>query len=90
VLKQVTGDTHANVQVKVKRTRTVEANYNAHANLRLGFKRTSQQRELGWTTDTLTKGDLIWQEKQITRQTLKKGSYDRLGTRTQLIHKETT
>jgi hypothetical protein len=27
VLKQVTGDTHANVQVKVERTRTVEANY---------------------------------------------------------------
>jgi hypothetical protein len=27
MLKQVTGDTHANVQVKVKRTRTVEANY---------------------------------------------------------------
>jgi hypothetical protein len=66
VLKQVTGDTHANVQVMVKRTRTVEANYNAHANLRLGFKRTSLQRELGWTTDTLTKGDLIWQEEQIT------------------------
>jgi hypothetical protein len=37
VLKQVTGDTHANVQVKVKRTRTVEANYNAHTKLRLGL-----------------------------------------------------
>jgi hypothetical protein len=46
VLKQVTGDTHDNVQVMVKRTRPVEANYNAHANLRLGFKRTSLQREL--------------------------------------------
>jgi hypothetical protein len=56
MLKQVIGDTHANVQVKVKRTRTVESNYSAHANLRLGFKRTSLQRELGWTTDTLTKG----------------------------------
>jgi hypothetical protein len=59
VLKQVTGDTHDNVQVMVKRTRPVEANYNAHANLRLGFKRTSLQRELRWTTDILTKGDLI-------------------------------
>jgi hypothetical protein len=47
MLKQVTGDTHANVQVKVKPTRTVEANYGAHANHRLGFKRTSLQRELG-------------------------------------------
>jgi hypothetical protein len=63
VFKQVTGDTHAIVQVKVKRTRMVEANYNAHAKLRLGFKRTSLQRELEWTTDTLTKGDLIWQKK---------------------------
>jgi hypothetical protein len=59
VLKQVTGDTHANLQVKVKQTRMVEANYNAHTNFRLGFRRTSLQRELGWTTDTLTKGDLI-------------------------------
>jgi hypothetical protein len=67
VLKQVTGDTHANVQVKVKRTRKVEANYHAHTNLRLGFRRTSLQRELGWTTDTLTKGDLIWQEKTDNR-----------------------
>jgi hypothetical protein len=58
VLKQVTADTHANVQVKVKWMRMVEANYNAHTNLRLGFRRTSLQRELGWTTDTLTKGDL--------------------------------
>jgi hypothetical protein len=47
VLKQVTGDTHANVQFKVKRTRTVEANYNGHTNFRLGFRRTSLQRELG-------------------------------------------
>jgi hypothetical protein len=47
MLKQVTGDTHANVQVKVERTRTVEANYNTHTNLRLGFRRTSLQRELG-------------------------------------------
>jgi hypothetical protein len=47
VLKQVTGDTHANVQVKVERTRMVKANYNAHTNLRLGFRRTSLQRELG-------------------------------------------
>jgi hypothetical protein len=47
VLKQVTSDTHANIQVKVKRTRTVEANYNAHANFRLEFKRTSPQRQLG-------------------------------------------
>jgi hypothetical protein len=39
VLKQVTGDTHANVQVKVKRTRRVEANYNAHTNLRLGLEK---------------------------------------------------
>jgi hypothetical protein len=46
VLKQVTGDTHANVQVKVKRTRMVEENYNAHTNLRLGFTRTSLRREL--------------------------------------------
>jgi hypothetical protein len=37
VLKQVTGDTHANVQVKVERTRTVEANYNAHTNLEVGL-----------------------------------------------------
>jgi hypothetical protein len=37
VLKQVIGDTHANIQVKVKRTRMVEANYNAHTNLRLGL-----------------------------------------------------
>jgi hypothetical protein len=58
VLKQVTGDTHDNVQVKMKWTRMVVANYNAHTNLRLGFRRTSLQRELGWTTDTLTKGDL--------------------------------
>jgi hypothetical protein len=27
MLKQVTGDTHANVQVKVERTRTVATNY---------------------------------------------------------------
>jgi hypothetical protein len=47
VLKQVTGDTHANVQVKVKRTKMIEANYNAHTNLRLGFRRTNLQRELG-------------------------------------------
>jgi hypothetical protein len=47
MLKQVTGDTHANVQVKVKRTRTVEANYNAHANFMQGFRRISLQRELG-------------------------------------------
>jgi hypothetical protein len=46
VLKQVTGDTHANVQFMVKRTRTVEANYNAHTNLRLGFRKTSLRREL--------------------------------------------
>jgi hypothetical protein len=38
---------HTNVQVKVKRTRTVEANYNEHTNLRLGCRRTSLQRELG-------------------------------------------
>jgi hypothetical protein len=37
VLKQVTGDTHANVEVKVKRTRMVEANYNAHTNLKVGL-----------------------------------------------------
>jgi hypothetical protein len=59
MLKQVTGDTHANVQVKVERTRTVEANYNTHTNLRLEFRRTSLQRELGGTTYTLTKGELI-------------------------------
>jgi hypothetical protein len=47
MLKQVTGDTHANVHVKVKRTRTVETNYSTHTNLRLGFRRTSLQRELG-------------------------------------------
>jgi hypothetical protein len=47
VLKRVTGDTHANVQVKVERTRTLEVNYNAHTNLRLGYRRTSIQRELG-------------------------------------------
>jgi hypothetical protein len=47
VLKQVTGDTHANVQVKVKRMGTMEANYNAHTNLRLGFRRTGLQREVG-------------------------------------------
>jgi hypothetical protein len=34
---QVTGDTHANVQVKVEWTRTVEANYNAHTNLKVGL-----------------------------------------------------
>jgi hypothetical protein len=37
VLKQVIGDTHANVKVKVERTRTVEANYNAHTNLEVGL-----------------------------------------------------
>jgi hypothetical protein len=47
VLKQVTGDTHANIQVKVERTRTVEANYQAHKNLRLGSRKTSLQGELG-------------------------------------------
>jgi hypothetical protein len=47
MLKQVTADTHANVQVKMKRMRMVEANYNAYTNLRLGFRRTSLQRELG-------------------------------------------
>jgi hypothetical protein len=47
MLKQVTSDTHANVQVKVKPTRTVEVNYNTHTNLRLGFRRISLQRELG-------------------------------------------
>jgi hypothetical protein len=46
VLKQVIGDTHANVQVKVKRTRMVEANYNAHTNLRIGLGKTSLGREL--------------------------------------------
>jgi hypothetical protein len=66
VLKQVTSDTHANVQVKAKRTRTVEANYNAHANFRLEFKRTSPQRELGWTknnwmTETLILGKIAAQ-----------------------------
>jgi hypothetical protein len=66
VLKQVAGDTHANVQVKEEQTRTVEANYNTHTNLRLGFRRTSLQREIGWTTNTLAKGELIWQVKQIT------------------------
>jgi hypothetical protein len=52
VLKQVIGDTHANVQFKVERTRTVEANYNAHTNLRLGFRRTEdQERPSGrWMT----------------------------------------
>jgi hypothetical protein len=30
MLKQVTGDTHANVQVKVKQTRMVATNYQAH------------------------------------------------------------
>jgi hypothetical protein len=30
MLKQVTGDAHANVQVKVKQTRTVATNYQAH------------------------------------------------------------
>jgi hypothetical protein len=39
ILKRVTGDTHANVQVKMKRTRTVEANYNTHTNLRLGLEK---------------------------------------------------
>jgi hypothetical protein len=29
-LKQVTGDTHANVQVKVKQTRAVATNYQVH------------------------------------------------------------
>jgi hypothetical protein len=43
----MTGDPHANVQVKVKQTRAVKANYNAHTNFRLGFRRTSLQRELG-------------------------------------------
>jgi hypothetical protein len=47
MLKQVTGDTHANVQVKVKRTRTITTNYSTHTHLRLGFRRTSLQRELG-------------------------------------------
>jgi hypothetical protein len=37
VLKQVTCDTHANVQVKVERIKTVEANYNAHTNLKVGL-----------------------------------------------------
>jgi hypothetical protein len=39
VLKQVKGDTHANVQVKVKRMRRVEANYNTHTNHRLGLEK---------------------------------------------------
>jgi hypothetical protein len=52
VLKQGTGDTHANIQVKVKRTRTIEENYNAHTNLRLGFRKTSLQRELGRKDNT--------------------------------------
>jgi hypothetical protein len=30
MLKQVTGDTYANVQIKVKRTRMVVTNYQAH------------------------------------------------------------
>jgi hypothetical protein len=47
MLKQVTGDTHANVQVTVKRTRRIATNYHMHTNLRLGFRRTSLQRELG-------------------------------------------
>jgi hypothetical protein len=46
VLKQVTGDTHANAQVKVKQTRMLEANYNANTNLKLEFRRTSLQRKL--------------------------------------------
>jgi hypothetical protein len=37
VLKQVTGDTHANVQVEVERTRKVEANCNSHTNLKVGL-----------------------------------------------------
>jgi hypothetical protein len=39
VLKQVTCDTHANVQVKVERTKTVEANYNALTNLKVGLEK---------------------------------------------------
>jgi hypothetical protein len=31
--------THANVHVKVKRTRTVATNYHTHANLGLGFRK---------------------------------------------------
>jgi hypothetical protein len=30
MLKQVTGDTHANIQVTVKRTRQIATNYQAH------------------------------------------------------------
>jgi hypothetical protein len=37
VLKQVIGDTHANLQVKGERSRTVEANYDAHTNLKVGL-----------------------------------------------------
>jgi hypothetical protein len=43
VLKQVTGDTHANVEVKVKRTRMVEANYNAHTNLKVGLGKLDEE-----------------------------------------------
>jgi hypothetical protein len=37
VLKHVTGDTHANIQVTVKRTRRVATNYQAQENLKLGL-----------------------------------------------------
>jgi hypothetical protein len=57
VLKQVICDTHANVQVKVKRTRMVEANYNAHTNLRIGLGKTSLRRELD-RKDNTNKGKL--------------------------------
>jgi hypothetical protein len=46
VLKQITGDTHANVQVKVKELERHKRNINAQENIRLGFRRTSLQREL--------------------------------------------
>jgi hypothetical protein len=39
VLKQVTGDTQANIQVKVERTRMVEANYNVLTNLKVGLEK---------------------------------------------------
>jgi hypothetical protein len=41
VLKQVTGDTHANIQDMVKRTRTAQTNYSE-----AGFRKTKLQREL--------------------------------------------
>jgi hypothetical protein len=88
VLNQVTGDTHASVQVKMERTRTVEANYNAHTNLKVCLGKLIYKLD---RKDNRTK--VRWTDagrEEITRLALKEDSCGRLDTRTQLIHEETT